>query len=104
MSVKSMEDLKYDIKKGSLLAAKRIAGDIKVDYLTPKHIGFTSKDDQYNTVHSVIYFSERDFKDSWNCDCKWFSIKNLFCKHILGVFLRLNNDQNFLKKFEKEQI
>jgi hypothetical protein len=104
LSVNNMEELKDGIKRGSLNAAKDIFSDVNVDYITSKHIGFTSKDKMYNTAHSVIYFSEKDFKNAWNCDCKWFSIKNLFCKHILAVFLRLNNDKNFLKKFEKETV
>ena len=104
MSDKSMEGLKYDIKKGSLLASNRIFYNVKVDYITAKHIGFTCKDDAFNTSHSVIYFSEKkDFKDMWSCDCKWFSLKHIFCKHVLGVFRRLNNDPSFLKKFEKEK-
>lgn len=104
MSIKSMEALKNDIKKGSLNSARVIVSSVKVDYLTPKHIGCTVKDPVFNTSHSVIYFSEREFKNSWNCDCKWFSLKNIFCKHILAVFIRLNNDAAFLKKFEKERI
>ena len=99
-----MEELKNNIKKGSLVAAKRIFNDIKVDYLTPKHIGFTCKDKIFDTTHSVIYFSEKEFKKSWNCDCHWFSIKHVFCKHILSVFLRLNEDKLFLKKFKKERL
>jgi SWIM zinc finger len=104
LSVDSMETLKGGIRKGSLNSAKGIFKDVNVEYITPKHIGFTLKDAVYNTSHSVIYFSEKDFKNAWNCDCKWFSVKNLFCKHILAVFLRLNNDENFLKKFEKEKL
>jgi hypothetical protein len=92
------------IRSTSVWSGKRIAPDVKVDYVTSKHIGFSCYDPKFNTVHSVIYFSEKKFPNSWNCDCKWHSLKNKFCKHILAVFFRLNEDQNFLKKFQKEKV
>jgi hypothetical protein len=99
-SVKKIES-DNTIGKDSYSSAKRLFEGIKVDYITTKHIGFTCEDKVYNSKHSVIYFSEKEFPNSWNCDCHWHSIKNGFCKHILSVFLRLNQDENFLKKFRK---
>ena len=61
----------HEISRTSLESAKRIYKDVKVDYITAKHIGFTCYDVKYDTTHSVIYFSERNFPESWNCDCKW---------------------------------
>lgn len=104
MSIKDIEELKHNTK-GSSNSAKRIWPNVKVDYLTGKHIGFTSKDPKYHNSHSVIYYSERKpLQKAWNCDCKWFSLKQKFCKHILSVFLRIHNDEKFLKKFEKETV
>ena len=103
LSKKSIESSK-EISKTSLDAAKRIYKDVKVDYITTKHIGFTCEDRLYGTKHSVIYFSERGFPESWNCDCKWYTLKEKFCKHILAVFLRLNLDENFLKTIKKTPL
>ncbi len=103
LSTKSIESNK-DIGKSSYDSAKRMWKDVKVDYITAKHIGFTCVDKLYGTTHSVIYFSERKFPESWNCDCRWHTIKEKFCKHILAVFLRLNNDDNFLKTIKKTPL
>jgi len=93
-----------EFRTTSVASGCRIAYDVKVDYATAKHIGFSCSDKKSDTTHSVIYFSEREFPDSWNCDCKWSSLKRSMCKHIFAVFFRLNQDNNFLKKFEKEKI
>lgn len=103
LSVESMKSSK-DINKNSYNSAKRLWKDIKVDYITAKHIGFTCEDKAYNTKHSIIYFDEKDFPESWNCDCKWHSIKGGFCKHILAIFLRLNEDKKFLKTIKKTPL
>ena len=92
------------ISKNSYTSAKRMYEDVKVDYVTSKHIGFTSVDKNYGTMHSVIYFSEKKFPDSWNCDCHWFTLKRIYCKHILSVFVRLEKDEVFLKKFKKTKL
>ena len=88
----------------SVASGLRISPDIKVDYITAKHIGFTSIDKRYDTSYSVIYFSEKEFPGSWNCACKFGSIGKGFCKHVLAVFHRLNNDESFLKKLPKEKL
>lgn len=93
-----------NILKGSVESARRIYKDVSVDYITPKHVGFTSLDKLHDTKHSIIYFSEKEFPNSWNCDCHLHSIKKIFCKHILAVFIRLNKDQTFLKKFKKTSL
>ena len=93
-----------DLAKGSIFAAERIWQNIKIDYVTEKHVAFSCHDSKFETNHSVIYFSERKFDKAWLCDCKWFSLKNKFCKHIIGVFYRLNRDKEFLGKLEKEKI
>ncbi len=99
-SIKKIKESK-EISKNRIESALRIYKDISVDYITPKHIGFTSIDKLHNTKHSIIYFSEKEFPNSWNCDCHWHSIKKGLCKHILAVYLRLNKDKKFLKKFNK---
>ncbi|MCD6547470.1 MAG: hypothetical protein J7K22_02870 [Nanoarchaeota archaeon] len=93
-----------NISRNRLLHARRISKFVKVDYITPRHIGFTVTDPYYKTKHSVIYFSEKEFPKSWNCDCHWHSIKSGLCKHILSVFIRLEEDSNFLKRFKKEKL
>lgn len=103
LSEKEIEESKNNTK-GSMISARRIWPNVKVDYLTGKHIGFTCADPKFDNQHSVIYYSERPIERAWNCDCKWFSLKQKFCKHILAVFLRIQNDQSFLKKFEKETV
>lgn len=90
----SIKKLDKEVNR-SYINARKVWKNVKVDYITSKHIGFTV------LGHSVIYFSERKFPKSWNCDCPWYSIKGKFCKHILAVFIRLNKDKNFLKKFKK---
>jgi len=97
----SIEALKNNTR-GSIDSAKRMLDQVNVDYITAKHIGFSCSDYKYKTVHSVIYYSERPFEKAWNCDCKWFSLKEKFCGHILAVFLRILKDEKFLKKFEKQ--
>jgi len=92
------------IRSSSVLEGKRISPDINIDYITSKHVGFSCFDKKLDTKHSVIYFSEKKFPDSWLCDCKWSSLKKGLCKHILSVFFRLNQDENFLKNIEKERI
>ncbi len=102
LSNEPKDESKY-FSKGSFLSARRLWNDLKVDYITSKHISFSVLDKVIDSTRSVIYFSEKEFPKSWNCECKWFSIKNKFCKHILAVFLRLEKDEKFLKKFEKEE-
>lgn len=102
-SEKSMSEFKKNTS-GSFDSGKRMIDDVKVDYITAKHIGFSCCDYKYKTCHSVIYYSERPFEKAWNCDCKWFSLKEKFCGHILAVFLRLLKDEKFLKKFEKQAV
>ncbi|MFX0101827.1 MAG: SWIM zinc finger family protein [Candidatus Hodarchaeota archaeon] len=52
-------------------------------------------------VYRIIYYSEKKFPKSWNCDCKWFSLKQKFCKHILAIFLRLIYDLEFHLHFSE---
>lgn len=87
----------------SLSSAYRINQDVNIEYIASRHIGFSVPDKKYKTKHSVIYFSEKEFPECWNCDCKWFSIKNIFCKHILAVLLRLMLDPKFLKNIKREE-
>lgn len=99
----SLEKIKSDktINKASYDSAKRLWKDVKVDYITTKHVGFTCVDKAYNTSHSVIFFSEKKPDEAWNCDCHLYSIKKKLCKHILAVFIRLNKDESFLKTIKK---
>ncbi|MDD5181952.1 MAG: SWIM zinc finger family protein [Candidatus Nanoarchaeia archaeon] len=102
-SEKSIEALKHNTH-GSIDSGKRMINEVNVDYITAKHIGFSCRDYKYKTNHSVIYYSERPLEKAWNCDCKWSSLKEKFCGHILAVFLRLLTDEKFLKKFKKEAV
>ena len=87
----------------SIISAKRIWNNIKIDYTTKKHIGFTVEDKIVNTKHSVIYLSEKKFPDCWNCDCQWYSIRKKYCKHILAVNIFLQRMKDILP-FEVEFV
>ncbi|HDQ59694.1 MAG TPA: SWIM zinc finger family protein [Candidatus Woesearchaeota archaeon] len=98
----SEEKLKRsNVARGSILSAERVWKNVKVDYVTGQHIAFTCSDPLFDTSRSVLYFGERPFRNAWSCDCTWFSMKHKFCKHIIGVFYRLNRDPNFLSSLEK---
>ncbi len=55
---------------------------VRRDYETNKNKAFTVINQDKSSVHSVIYKGD---KDSWTCDCKWYSIKMTDCKHIKAV-------------------
>ncbi len=75
------------------IKARRILreGKIKIDFETETKIYFKvfSKEE-----HSVIYDK---IKKSFNCDCKWFSLKARECSHILAAKM-------YLEKIKKQSI
>lgn len=60
---------------------------IKSDYQTSKHISFTVKSE--NGIHNVMYFDEKTGDLRWQCDCKWYTLQNKVCSHIIAVNLML---------------
>ncbi len=80
----------------STIAARRIWRQVKVDYVGAKHVGFKVYDPIKKTEHSVIYYSEKKFPNNWSCDCKWFSIKGKYCKHILAVHIFVQRMEDIL--------
>lgn len=63
-----------------------VAG-IKSDYQTAKHISFTVESE--NGIHNVMYFDEKSGDLKWQCDCKWYTLQNKVCSHIIAVNLML---------------
>lgn len=64
--------------------------EVKKDYSTPIHKCFIVLSDE--NEHYVMFKKE---KDSWSCDCKWFSNQGVntgkYCSHILAVHIFLNS-------------
>lgn len=65
------------------------SGGVKVDFENEKRIYFIVRGETEN--HSVIYDK---INGKFICDCKWFSIKNEECSHIVAVklFLKERSD------------
>ena len=60
---------------------------MKVDYSTAKHISFSVQGDE--NVHNVMYFTEKPASKKWQCDCKWYTLQNKTCSHIIAVNLAI---------------
>ena len=82
------EQLKKNNKfeKGISLVKK-----VKSDYQTSKHISFTVESE--SGVHNVMYFNEKEGELKWQCDCKWYTLQNKICSHIIAVNLFLIEDK-----------
>lgn len=78
-----MEDrVSKEIRKKSYLLFKE--GKVKKELETEKRIHF--KVEGETDIHSVIFDKE---KNSWLCDCKYFSLKEKECSHIISAQLLL---------------
>lgn len=75
------EDNKKYVKGISLV------NKVKVDYSTSKHISFIVEGDE--TKHNVMYFMEKSGNKKWQCDCKWYTLQNKTCSHIIAVNIAL---------------
>jgi len=69
--------------------ALELVDKVKLDYKTDKHISFIVENDNR---HNVMYFSERK-EDNWQCDCKWYTLQNKICSHIIAVNLAIKNNK-----------
>ncbi len=69
--------------------------EIKLDYITLKHISFIVKNKKSGKEYNVIYKSEVKGFNCWLCDCEWYSINALrlkkYCKHIIACMLYVKN-------------
>jgi len=77
-----MNEISEEIKNKARSIFKE--GKVKRKLETDKRIHFEVQGETEN--HSVIYDKE---KDEWNCDCKYFSLKEKECSHILASKLKL---------------
>lgn len=105
--MKKVRILKYEeineknFQSGSIARAKRIMNNVFLEYKTLRHIGFRVLDFERNSIHSVIYMSEKKKPSDWQCDCTWYSTQSIktgkYCAHILAIHLKLNKDKEFMK-------
>ncbi len=67
--------------------ARRILreGRVRLDFKSEKRIYFTVYSRE---VHSVIFDRERN---EFNCDCKYFSVKQKECSHIIACKLLIKD-------------
>ena len=80
-----------DLKKDERLYIKgiRLTNSVKLDYKTEKHISFIVKGDE--STHNVMYFDEKKYEKKWQCDCKWYTLQDKLCSHIIAVNLAVKN-------------
>ncbi len=80
-----------ELKKDSRLYIKgiRIMKTVKLDYKTGKHISFTVEGEE---KHSVMYFGEKTEDKRWQCDCKWYTLQNRVCSHIIAVNIAIKDN------------
>ncbi len=64
-----------------------LVNKVKSDYQTSKHISFIVESE--NGTHNVMYFNEKEGELKWQCDCKWYTLQNKLCSHIIAVNLFL---------------
>lgn len=78
----------------SVYRSSKLNKHVKIDYSTEKRTAFTVKDPEKETIHSVIFNSEKKPPVDWNCDCRWHTtqgMKGKYCAHILAVHVFLNS-------------
>ncbi|MCL4399133.1 SWIM zinc finger domain-containing protein [Candidatus Parvarchaeota archaeon] len=67
----------------------KLAKTVRLDYKTEKHASFIVEGEE--SVHNVMYFEEKQDGMKWQCDCKWYTLQNKTCSHIIAVNIALNN-------------
>ncbi len=79
-----------ELKADSRLYIKgiKIMRSVRLDYKTGKHISFIVKGEE---EHSVMYFGEKPGSKRWQCDCKWYTLQNKLCSHIIAVNLAVKD-------------
>ena len=79
------------------IKARRLVreGKVKIDFENEARIHFSVIG---NETHYVIYDK---IKDSYTCDCKWFSLKGKECSHILAAKMYLELKRQSAKNVEK---
>lgn len=88
LSEREIERGKY--QQSSKERAKLLKNKVKHDYTSKKISAFTVGEKK----HSVMYKHD---KNSWTCDCTWYSLKATYCAHILATNLFLNEHKNLVK-------
>ncbi len=91
-----------DLKKDEKLYIKaiRLVNSVKIDYKTEKHVSFLVNGDE--SVHNVMYFDEKKYDKKWQCDCKWYTLQDKLCSHIIAVNLALKTSKITINNKEKD--
>lgn len=84
LQIESLKEDKIYIKALGLIKK------VNIDYATEKHVSFTVEGDE--NVHNVMYFTEKTGSQKWQCDCKWYTLQNKICSHIIAVNLALKKN------------
>lgn len=79
------------LKKESNIYIKgiKLVNNVRLDYATDKHSSFLVDHD--GKIHNVMYFSEKNDMKRWQCDCKWYTLHDKICSHIIAVNLALRD-------------
>ena len=81
----SQSSLEEDSKR--YIKGVRLAKKVSIDYETAKHVSFSVEAEE--TKHNVMYFDEKPSTKKWQCDCKWYTLQNKVCSHMIAVNLAL---------------
>ena len=84
-----LDELKEDDKR--YRKALGLVSTVKLDYSTGKHVSFSVKGEESD--HNVMYFAEKSGGKRWQCDCKWYTLQNKTCSHIIAVNIAVNRKE-----------
>lgn len=76
-----LDDLEADSKR--YIKGIKLSSSVKRDYETSKHVSFIIEGDE--SKHNVMYFGEKMGSKKWQCDCKWYTLQNKICSHIIAA-------------------
>ena len=84
-----LDELKEDDKR--YRKALGLVSTVKLDYDTGKHLSFSVAGEESD--HNVMYFAEKTGGRRWQCDCKWYTLQNKICSHMIAVNLAVKRKQ-----------
>jgi hypothetical protein len=84
-----LDDLEADSKR--YLKGIKLTNKVRVDYSTSKHVSFIVEGEE--NEHNVMYFTEKPGSKKWQCDCKWYTLQNKICSHIIAVNLAIKKSK-----------
>ncbi len=82
-----LDDLEADDRL--YIKGLKLSKTVKIDYETSKHVSFIIEGDE--SQHSVMYFAEKSGSKRWQCDCKWYTLQNKTCSHIIAANIAIKN-------------